>query len=367
MAVEQKVYVPINLLGNAIKQALFENLAAPSLVATGAFYFDTANQFVGYNGTEWVPFDARKRTGIPITNLSVNPLARANHTGTQLAATISDFDTQVRTSRLDQMTAPAAALSLNGQKITNLSTPVAATDAANKSYVDSSVQAAAAGIDPKDSVMVASTANIVSLSGLLTIDSYTLLTGDRILVKDQTTASANGLYTASAGAWTRTIDGSQNNLTTGALVVVLNGAANGKTSWYLQTPDPITVGTTALAWTQFSAPVSYSANTSAGLSLTGTQFAVKLGTGLAFDGSGNIQTTGGSSTLGKVSQTIGDGTATSFTITHSLNTLDVQVTMRNMSTNDLEYAAFTATDVNTVTVSFTTAPASNSFRVTVIG
>ena len=68
-----------------------------------------------------------------------DPYARANHTGTQLAATVSDFDTQVRLSRLDQMAVPTATVSVNSQKITNLDTPTASADAANKGYVDTAV------------------------------------------------------------------------------------------------------------------------------------------------------------------------------------------------------------------------------------
>jgi hypothetical protein len=68
-----------------------------------------------------------------------DPYARANHTGTQLAATVSDFDTQVRTSRLDQMAAPTGSLSVNSQKITSLATPTVNTDAATKLYVDTKV------------------------------------------------------------------------------------------------------------------------------------------------------------------------------------------------------------------------------------
>jgi hypothetical protein len=76
---------------------------------------------------------------ITAAKLVSDPYARANHTGTQLAATVSDFDTQVRTSRLDQMAVPTATVSVNSQKITNLDTPTASADAANKGYVDTAV------------------------------------------------------------------------------------------------------------------------------------------------------------------------------------------------------------------------------------
>ena len=75
------------------------------------------------------------------SKLATNPLARANHTGTQLAATVSDFDTQVRTSRLDQMAAPTASVALNAQKITGLGTPTLSTDAATKGYADGLITA----------------------------------------------------------------------------------------------------------------------------------------------------------------------------------------------------------------------------------
>jgi hypothetical protein len=76
---------------------------------------------------------------ITAAKLTADPFARANHTGTQLAATVSDFDTQVRTSRLDQMAAPTGSVSVNSQKITSLATPTVNTDAATKLYVDTKV------------------------------------------------------------------------------------------------------------------------------------------------------------------------------------------------------------------------------------
>ena len=76
---------------------------------------------------------------ITAAKLVADPFARANHTGTQTANTVSDFDTQVRTSRLDQMAAPTGSVSLNSQKITNLATPTSNTDASTKAYVDTSI------------------------------------------------------------------------------------------------------------------------------------------------------------------------------------------------------------------------------------
>jgi hypothetical protein len=83
--------------------------------------------------------DINASAAIALSKLATDPLARANHTGTQTASTISDFDTQVRTSRLDQMAAPTGSVSLNSQKITSLGTPTASTDAATKGYIDTEI------------------------------------------------------------------------------------------------------------------------------------------------------------------------------------------------------------------------------------
>jgi len=79
--------------------------------------------------------DINASAAIALSKLAVDPLARANHTGTQTASTISDFDTQVRTSRLDQMAAPTAAVALNAQKITGLADPTNAQDAVTLNYI----------------------------------------------------------------------------------------------------------------------------------------------------------------------------------------------------------------------------------------
>jgi hypothetical protein len=79
--------------------------------------------------------DINASAAIALSKLATDPLARANHTGTQTASTVSDFDTQVRTSRLDQMAAPTAAVALNAQKITGLADPTNAQDAVTLNYI----------------------------------------------------------------------------------------------------------------------------------------------------------------------------------------------------------------------------------------
>ena len=110
---------------------------------------------------------------------------------------ISDFDTGVQTNRLDQMAAPTASVSLNSQTITNLADPVNSSDAATKSFVEATAQ----GLDVKDSCVAATTANITISTALNngdTLDGVSLSTNDRVLVKDQSTASENGIYVVGA-------------------------------------------------------------------------------------------------------------------------------------------------------------------------
>jgi hypothetical protein len=182
---------------------------------------------------------------------------------TLTAAKISDFDTQVRTSRLDQMAAPTASVSLNSQKITNLATPTADTDAATKAYVDAS----RSGLDVKASVRAATTANI-TLSGTQTVDGVALIAGDRVLVKDQSTASANGIYVVAASTWSRSTDADTDaEVHAGMFTFVEEGTVNADSGWVLSTNNPIVVGSTSLTFAQFSGAGQITAG--AGLTKTG--------------------------------------------------------------------------------------------------
>lgn len=166
-----------------------------------------------------------------------------------IAATdVSGFDTQVRTNRLDQLAKPTANLDINNYRLTGVADPVGAQDAASKAYVDATRQ----GLDVKDSVRATTTTNI-TLSGTQTIDDVVLSVGDRVLVKDQTTTSQNGIYVVAAGAWARSSDANSSaNVTAGAFTFVAEGTQNADSGWVLVTNDTITLGTTGLSFTQFS-------------------------------------------------------------------------------------------------------------------
>ena len=146
----KKILVPLDMTKLEIQNMRTHNLAAaPSSPGLGQRYYNTADNTEYYWNGVWIPTDAQKRTGIPLSNLATDPLARANHTGTQLAATISDLATTVKAYRHDEFAAPTSAVSWGNQKITNLADPTAAQDAATKNYVDTQIQSAAAGIGGK--------------------------------------------------------------------------------------------------------------------------------------------------------------------------------------------------------------------------
>ena len=107
------------------------------------------------------------------------------------------------------------------------------------------------GFDYKDSVKCATTQNI-TLSGNQTIDGYTTIAGDRVLVKSNTSAATNGIYIASTGAWTRATDADTSaKVTTGMYVFVEQGTVNGGSAWVL-TSTNVTLGSTSLTFAQFN-------------------------------------------------------------------------------------------------------------------
>lgn len=360
----------LNLAGNELQNAVTQNLAtAPSSPKKGQTYFNTSTNVTSvWNGTVWRPMDAAALTDASIPNaaLATDPLARANHTGTQTASTISNLAATVQAYRLNQFAAPTVSLSMGTQRVINVVDPVGAQDAATKNYVDGAVQSAAAGIDSKPSVRVVATTN-VTLSGLQTIDGVALVAGDIALCANQTTPSQNGPYIVAAGAWVRRAnEDATGEITPGAFWFVEEGTTNGKTQWRCNNTSVITLGTTAITIVQFGAATSYSAG--AGLSLTGSVFAVvaKASGGLVSNGTGVYLDT--AVTTRKFSTTIThDGATTAFTVTHNLNTTDVQVVIRDSAGNQV-LVDNQANGVNTVIVTWAAAqPNTTAFRVIVQG
>lgn len=134
--------------------------------------------------------------------------------------------------------------------LTLSSDPTSAMHAATKQYVDNSIT----GLDMKASCIAATTSNIV-LSGLQTIDGIALSAGNRVLVKNQTNKTENGIYVANNAAWTRAPDADnipQKELTSGSYTFIESGTINGNSGWVLSTSGNIVIGTTQIDFVQFT-------------------------------------------------------------------------------------------------------------------
>lgn len=301
------------------------------------------------------------------------------------------------TTRLDQIVAPGADVSMNGFKITNLLDPSGAQDAATRGYVDGLI----AGLR-KSSAVAATTANI-TLSGAQTIDTVAVVAGNRVLVKNQSTAAQNGVYVAAAGAWTRATDMDSASEVDGAFVIVEDGGQAG-TLW-VTTSEVTTLGTDAITWTQFNSVADIVAGL--GLTKTGTTLDVNVdgstieinadtlrikaggvtateladnsvdlsdsdgtvfGTlGLTQGGTGGTSASAARTNLGlaRDAQNItGDGVLTSFAVTHSLGTKDITCQVWKVSNDTEVFVEKVRTSVNVVTINFGLPPTNGEvFRV----
>lgn len=369
---------------------------APTGPVLGQLWTDTATDILKWwDGAAWIPLDGSfilngtitdadiaSGAAIALSKLATDPLARANHTGVQAVSTISGFDTQVRTNRLDQMTAPTAAVSANGQKITSLGDPTLGTDAANKLYVDNA-RAGIAGV--KDPVRVAAQANVTVSAPGAAIDGVTLTTGDRVLLPAQSTGTQNGVYTfqGAASAMVRATDAdTTGEILDGTLVAVSEGTNAG--GQYIQTAAPSgSPGAWTMAWVVYNTSGnSYTAG--AGLTLTGSTFDV-----VAADGS--LTVAANSVTVGLVPLTKGGTNATTAVgaranlaavtqyeanapaltagvasnITHSLGTLDVSVAVWEISTGTRIHLDETVVSTTVVSLKADVAYGSGTLRVVV--
>ena len=285
-------------------------------------------------------------------------------------------------------------IDMTNQRITNVADPSTTTDVATKQYVDNYVQ----GLAFKDEVMAATTANGTLASAYVngqSIDGYALVTGDRILIKNQSTASENGIYLVNAsGAPTRATDADSGAELRQATVRVANGTVNGNTQWTCNNTGVITLGTTGLTFVASGTGTTYTAGngltggpafavlpngTSLDVSSSGVKIADAAG-GNGLTVSGGILAVGAGSgiiveadlvkidiavVVRKYAAAVGNGSLTSIAVAHNLGTKDITWSLQNASTGEFVVCDAVATDANTLTLSFAAAPASNAYRVVV--
>lgn len=294
-------------------------------------------------------------------------------------------------ARIDQIAVPTATVSHNNQELTNLGAPTSASSAARLQ----DVQNAQAGIDLKPSVRVASTANVAVATGLANgqvVDGVTLATGDRVLLKNQTTTTENGAYIVSAsGAASRATD----SLSANTLWLVEEGTANADTSWMITTNGVITPGTTALTIAQFGAGGTTYAGTTNRITVTGTVVDIAAtyvgqtsittlgtittgvwnGTAVPVANGGTGATTQaaartnlGAGTVNKAANTFGALTAgAEATFAHNLGTTDVLVQFKNVSSGFEEHFSWRTVDANTIGVTSDLAYTTGTIRCIVLG
>ena len=304
-------------------------------------------------------------------------------------------------------------IDLASQRITSVASPTASTDAANKGYVDNAL----AGLAWKADVVAATTTNgtlATSFANGSVVDGVTLATGQRILIKNQTTQSQNGIYVVNAsGAPTLAYDFATAADADNATVSVLGGTVNALTSWTQTTPNP-TIGTSNIVWAAFAAGAVYTAGN--GLQLASGVFSALLNggansgltstsSGLAVNPGAGITTSGGSTAISLAgtnpalstasglavvagtgitvasnnvavdttvvsrhyATSIGDGSTLTYTVTHGLGTLDVIAQVYANSGGAQVEADIVHASTTTITVGFAVAPSSNQYRVVVMG
>jgi hypothetical protein len=185
---------------------------------------------------------AKNVTGSPVTLTRLGVTILGNQ-----SFTLSDF------FRIEEiMAAPDLASAISGGSIVLNDGVGDLTQAQSTAYLTATNTPTGGGVTSpwKGPCRAATTANI-TLSGLQTVDGVSLAVGDRVLVKNQSTGSQNGLYAAASGAWSRAVDANETGeLATGAVLVVTEGTTLGGTQWVLSTTGAIVIGTTALTFSQ---------------------------------------------------------------------------------------------------------------------
>ena len=315
-------------------------------------------------------------------NGSATSVSRSDHTH----GTPTHDNSAHSTINLSALATPTVDVSFNNVKITNLATPTSSADAATKQYVDEVAQ----GLNIHAASYAATTANLnaaysngtagvgatltnAGTQAAFSVDGVSPALNARILVKNQTSTFQNGIYVLStigngSTNWvlTRATDfDTAAEMAGGDFTFVDAGATFANTGWVM-VDEVTTVGTDSVVFQQFSGAGTYTA--SSGVLLTGSNFTgvVKASGGLTVDTDGFYLDT--TIAVRKYAANVGDGTATSYTVTHSLNTKDVTVAVYDNSSPYAEVICDVQhTSTSAITLLFSVAPTSNQYRVVVHG
>ena len=247
----------------------------------------------------------------------------------------------------------------NARKIINLPDGVNPQDAATVAQLNSAVE----GLAWKDSARVSTQSNVNLASPGASVDGITMVANDRVLVRAQTAGAENGLYiwNGAAVAMTRSLDATTFSELEQAIVTVEEGTSAGAS--YRQTAVNGTLGSTTITFVAFGSSAGAASESSSGIAEIATQAETDAGTDdLRFVTPLKLATSPFAAR--RFAQNIGDGSATSYAVTHNFNTRDVRVEVVRTSGNfDTVLVEVQRTSVNAVTIIFDTAPASNAFRV----
>lgn len=309
-------------------------------------------------------------TGSYVQTISVsgNGLSKTGGTGESEDVTISSNATALSTPDTivyRDAEGDFAAREISAERVIISGTPSSATDAVTKGYVDGLKQ----GLDVKDSVKLATTENIALDNTTTAVDGITVVSGDRVLVKDQTDGAENGVYIVNTtGAWNRAEDFVQGKVSSGAFFFVEEGTVGGNNGFVLTTDNPISVGNTALTFTQFSG--AGQVIDGSGIGKLGNEIFVKTGLGITIVA--DEVAIDKNVVARKVVATIeGTETGTSFVISHSLdNEFTVVQVYRAGGDKSLVETEVEHTSSSTITIRLAQSPADlglGDLKVLIIG
>ena len=385
--------VDLDLNQNELLKAKLETLAsAPASPVLGQIYYDSTKSQIGVCTNTVGPVwsyggDITDVVGTAPISVSVNgsgvatisiTAATTSAAGSMSAADKTKLDNATNTATASTLVQRDASGNAAFNTVTINNAPTAATDAVNKAYADALVQ----GLDIKSSVRAIATTNIATLSGPQTIDTVSLVAGDRVLLTNQTTSTQDGIYVVAAGAWTRASDYAIGATVAGSFMFVEEGT-NADTGWVCtNNKGSDVVGTDNLIFTQFSGAGSITAgfgltktgntidfvagdnsldvqpdsvavrlNTTGAIETTATGLNVKVDTNNITKNGSNELTVGNYVTkIGSKAITIGTS-AGAQSVTHNFGTRNVSVVVYDATTYEEYEVNVVNTSTSVVTIS----------------